>query len=213
MISSLHTLLPTATITRQAGADRYATSRLVTSGAFTSTSKAFIATGTNFPDALAAAATAGKLGAPVILVNGTASALDSATLALLTSLGITDLYLAGGTGVISPGIETSLKTRYGATHVTRLSGADRYATSVAINKFGFGTTGTPTVFLATGTGYADALAGAALAGKTGTALFVTPGTCVPTDTLTTIRDLGATTIRLLGGTNALTTHITTLSPC
>ena len=154
-------------VVRQGGADRYATSRLLVDDAFTTAATAFIATGLNFPDALAATAAAAKVGGPVILVNGTASSVDAPTASLLDDLGTTDVYIAGGTGVVSSGIEASLASVGEVADVVRLGGADRYATSLAINSTIFhdlDPVDDPQVYLAVGTGFADALAGAALAG-------------------------------------------------
>lgn len=71
-------------IRRDGGADRYATSRIVIQRAFPTGSKiAYFATGENFPDALSASAAAGKTASPVMLVNGAARAIDTATAALI----------------------------------------------------------------------------------------------------------------------------------
>ena len=211
--SAVASALPGATIRRDAGADRYATSRLIAERAFPAsvTETAFVATGLNFPDALSASAAAGSVGIPVILVKGNGTAVDLATKNLFTELGVGDVIIAGGTGVVSVAMENSLASIFGAMHVARLSGADRYATSVAINDAAF--TSARVVFIATGKGYADALAGAALAGNFGAPLFVVPGTCVPSGVLTAIDDLGAIQVVLLGGTGVLTTDVAKLAAC
>ncbi len=68
-----------ATVTRLAGADRFETARKVVDVAFPTMQKVYVASGMNFPDALSSAAAAGAAGLPVILVNGTKSALDATT--------------------------------------------------------------------------------------------------------------------------------------
>ena len=70
-----------------------------------------------------------------------------------------------------------------------------------------------TVYLAAGTGYADALAGAALAGVNDAPLFTVPGNCVPQAVLDAIDDLGATNIVLLGGIGTLSPAVGELTPC
>jgi len=206
-------LLPNATIRRDSGDDRYATSRTIAQRAFPAgaTMTAFIATGANFPDALSASAAAGVAGVPVILVDGSAAELDGPTRDLLAALGVQNTVIAGGTGVVSVGIETELLSTYGPQNVARLSGVDRYATSVAINRTRFATA--DSVFIATGLGYADALAGAALAGGTGSPLFVVPGTCVPSSAIAQFSRLGVFNVVLLGGTGALSAGVETLTPC
>jgi hypothetical protein len=101
-------VVPTATYTalsgmagsirRDAGDDRYATSRIVTANAFTSGADvAYIATGADFPDALSASAAAAHLGAPVILVPGSTVQVSTETAALLTTLGVDEAIVVGGT--------------------------------------------------------------------------------------------------------------------
>lgn len=70
------------TLLRQAGPDRYFTADAIVQYAFTTnvySSTAFIATGRNYPDALAAGPGAGLVGSPVILVDGNASSLPVAS--------------------------------------------------------------------------------------------------------------------------------------
>lgn len=196
-------------VVRMAGADRYETSRLVTADAFGSATNAFLATGTNFPDALAASAAAAHLSGPVVLVPGTASSVDQATLDLLIALGVSNVYLAGGTSVVSSAIESQLAGVFSS--VLRKAGEGRYATSIAINSL-FSPT-EDTVYLAVGTGYADALAGAALAGVQDAPLFTVPGNCVPSELLDAISGLGATKVVLLGGIGVLNTNVGNLVSC
>jgi putative cell wall-binding protein len=211
--SQLEALLPGTQVDRLGGADRYETSRVVTADAFgdTGAADAFIATGTNFPDALSASAAAGAKSAPVILVNGSAPTLDLPTLDLLDDLGVDQAYLAGGPAVVSNGILGQLAILLGDGNATRLAGPDRYGTSIAINTSVFDES--DVVYLAVGTGYADALAGAALAGKNLAPLFIVPGTCVPQLVLDAIVSFGADEVVLLGGVNALSSAVAELTPC
>lgn len=199
--AELATLAPS--IRRDAGSNRYETSRIVTERAFHAGAVVapFLATGANFPDALSASAAAGASDDPVILVNGSASGLDAPTLSLLSRYQIERLYIAGGTGVVSIGVENSAKTAYGSGNVERIAGTDRYQTSSAIMQR-FAPTSART-FVAVGTGFADALAGATLAGSTGVPLVVSRSTCVPAATLDAIASVGVTRLTLLGGTGAL----------
>ena len=69
------------------------------------------------------------------------------------------------------------------------------------------------VYLAVGTGFADALAGAALAGKNHSPMYVVPGTCVPATVLADIAETGKTDVVLLGGTDVLTKDVADLKKC
>lgn len=200
-------------IRRDAGSDRYETSRIINQNAFEvgSVGTAYFATGSNFPDALSASAAAGSIGAPVILVHGTSTFIDEATRALINSLGITSANVAGGESVVTAPLVDTLTVGTGVTSVVRLSGDDRYSTSSAINRASFDSA--PTVYFATGTGFADALAGAALAGRDGAPLYVVPSECVPTYVPTDLQALGTSQRILLGSTAALSDAVGNLTVC
>jgi putative cell wall-binding protein len=169
----------------------------------------YLATGLNFPDALSAGAAAAKAGGPVLLVNGTATGFDSATSALLSRLKPGRLILVGGTNAISAGLAAQAE-KYAAT-VTRLGGADRFETSLLVNKNAFTTAGH--AYIASGQTFPDALAGSALAGRASSPLYVTPAGCLPAPTRTHLTQLGTTKATLLGGPNALSTRLNTLTTC
>ncbi|TFC21556.1 cell wall-binding repeat-containing protein [Cryobacterium sp. MDB2-10] len=201
-----------APVARLAGADRYATSRLVASDAFGSlAATAYVATGADFPGALAAASAAARAGAPVVLVPAGGFLPDLATAALLRTLHTRTVKIAGGTADVTSLTEFWLKLQLGGASVTRYSGADRYATSAALNLNAF--TSATTVYLASGTSYQDALVGSALAGAKSAPLYLTPATCVPRATLTAITRLGATRVVLIGTATALTGDVAALKPC
>ncbi|GAB3578395.1 hypothetical protein GCM10027406_14490 [Leifsonia lichenia] len=209
VLSQLRTAAPSASVSREAGDDRFATSRSVVKGAFTSASTVYLASGTNFPDALSAGGAAGSKGAPVLLVDGAASGIDSATSALLTSLGARTVKLVGGSSVMSSGIELAL-TGAGYT-VDRLAGWDRYSTAEAVNVNTYANAST--AVLATGFGYPDALAASSWAGTTSSPLYLAPGDCVPSGVLADMGRLGVRTVTLIGGPAVLTTAVEYLTPC
>jgi len=219
VLAALESLYPGEQVHRVAGANRYETSRLISEDAFLEgpadpvapTPVAFIATGLNFPDALSASAAADKSSAPVILVDGTAGEIDAATQELLQALGVLRVYIAGGTGVVSTGIQSDLLTTFGLGNVSRLAGDDRFSTSVAINSL-FGPT-VSSAFIANGRGFADALSGAALAGLRNAPLYVTEAECVPATVLGQLDNLVVENLFLLGGTEVLRGGVEFLVPC
>lgn len=199
-------------IRRDSGSDRFETSRLIAERAFSSTgaTTAFIATGHDFPDALAASAAAASLGAPVILVDGKATSADGGSVYLMHRLGVSRIYIAGGTAVVSAGIEASLKSEFGANNVIRLAGSDRYSTSRTINATIFNSAAK--TFLAVGTNFPDSLSGAALAGVMGSPLYIVPQNCVPSDVSYDIRRFNSIPV-LLGGSGVLGDGVGRLDPC
>ena len=208
-VAQLRTIAP---VVRLAGPDRYATSRAIALNAFgTAASSAYIATGVNFPDALASGPAAAHFGGPTILVTGTAGALDAATRSALDTLNVTTTRIAGGSDVVSAGIERDLATVPGMLTVKRNSGPDRYATAAAINFDAFATTST--VYLAVGTNFPDAMAGAALAGWKNAPLYLSPTSCLERTVAPEMARFGATSLVLFGGTSVLSDNVFNLGAC
>ncbi|WP_285115419.1 cell wall-binding repeat-containing protein [Leifsonia sp. fls2-241-R2A-40a] len=209
VLAQLRAIAPGATIARAAGDDRFATSRTVVAGAFTTAGTVYLASGSNFPDALAAGGAAGAQGAPILLVDGAASSVDAATASLLSTLKAKNVELVGGTAAVSAGIATSL-THAGYT-VARLAGSDRYATAQAVNEHAY--THASTAVLATGFGFPDALSATTWAATTSSPLYLAPGSCVPRGVLADLGRLRIGTVTLIGGPAVLTASTAALTPC
>ncbi|WP_157487939.1 MULTISPECIES: cell wall-binding repeat-containing protein [unclassified Leifsonia] len=195
---TLSTLTPS--IERLGGASRYETGELLVGGAFRSSREAFIATGRDFPDALAASAAAGKLGAPVFLIDGVLPGVGQSTYTLLERLGVKTVRIAGGSAAVSDAIESQVSSRGYA--VKRHEGQDRYLTAAAINDAVFRTSPTQplaTAFIATGSDFADALPGAALAGGLRSPLYITRAQCIPQPAAIAINELQPISRVILGG--------------
>lgn len=200
-----------APVERWYGADRYATSREIARRAFGASSApiAYIATGAGFADALSAGAAGANIGAPVILVPGAETAVDGETATLLRDLAVTEARIAGGTGVVSGGMAASIDGV--VPTVRRLSGADRYGTSLAINADVFA--GAPTAIVVSGLNFPDALGGSVLAGKRGSPMYISPPTCVPAGIAEHVVGLSVKEITLLGGSGALGSGVAQLQRC
>jgi putative cell wall-binding protein len=203
----------TTTIRRDYGPTRYETSQAITRSAFSlgDSTVAYVATGNGFADALSAASAAGSAGAPVILIDGSKSSVDSSTLALLSSLGVTTLRIVGGVASISNAIETQLRATPGITSVVRLGGANRYVVSGGVNRNAF--TASETAFLASGLNYPDALSGAPIAGAQSSPLYIVPPECVPANVLVDLASFGVNHVVILGGTGGLSPAVEILSSC
>jgi putative cell wall-binding protein len=88
--------------------------------------------------------------------------------------------------------------------VTRWSGADRYGTSAAISRAAYPSgVGSGVVYVATGTNFPDALAAAAVAGRSGSPLLLVDPASVPGVIATEIRRIAPTRVVVLGGTSAV----------
>ena len=83
----------------------------------------------------------------------------------------------GGASVVSDAVLASIAALLPGATVTRLAGPDRYATSAAVA--GTFVTGVPVVYVASGLGFADALAAAAAAGSMGSPMVLTMPESLP----------------------------------
>jgi len=94
-----------------AGGDRFATSALVAEKFFSSPTEVGVATGSNFPDALAGAGAMAIAGGPVLLSDP--FVLPSADALYMTNeaASITQAFLFGGTASLSNGIATTVSNQ------------------------------------------------------------------------------------------------------
>ncbi|MFK4728475.1 cell wall-binding repeat-containing protein [Agromyces mediolanus] len=188
--------------TRLAGASRYDTAISVSKRYAPGVPAVFVATGTNFPDALSAAAAAALLGGPLLLTTPTE--LPGAVAAEIARLAPERIYVVGGTGAVSNGVMRTLK---GIAPTQRLEGSGRYETGRAIVSELFASA--DTVFLATGASFPDALAATGAAGAQQAPVLLVPGTAKSLDsaTLSVIAGLGASEVVLVGGTAVVSSGI------
>ena len=129
-----------------------------------------IASGTSFADALSAGPWAWKTSTPIILAGSDGRLSSEAVNAIKRRGDISRVLFVGGESVVSDAIKNQLGDGY--TYV-RKGGADRYETSALMAEFSCENGldwHAPVV--ATGTDFADALAGAPLAGKVGSPLLL-----------------------------------------
>jgi serine protease len=117
-------------VTRVFGSDRYATAAAISHATFPGgAGLVYVATGGNYPDALAAGAAAAKNSAPILLVSQ--NGLPGATAAELGRLHPSQILVMGGPGAVSDAVVNQLAGF--ASSVQRISGSDRYATAVALS--------------------------------------------------------------------------------
>jgi putative cell wall-binding protein len=158
---------------RISGADRYATAVNVSVEGWEQSDVAVIATGKNFPDALSATPLAYKNDAPLLLTD--TNTLPQSVKEELIDLEVKSVILIGGTSVISSNVENEIKS-LGISAVTRISGADRYETSVNIAKQ---VGNSASVVVATGESFADALSIAPIAAQLEMPILLTKKDSVP----------------------------------
>ncbi|GAB6153112.1 cell wall-binding repeat-containing protein [Desulfosporosinus burensis] len=153
------------------GWDQYGTAAAIARVADPSSKQAFLVNGERFPDALSISSYAAAKGIPILLTRS--DVLPPETAEILGELGISQVTLIGGKAVIKDTIEDQLSKLPNPVKVAaRYAGYDQYETNtVVLNQLPFDTS---SVYVATGENFPDALAGAALAGKSNAPILLLP---------------------------------------
>ena len=194
-------------VTRISGPDRYASAAAVSAATFSSASTVYVAGGALFPDALAGAPAAYDEDAPLLLVD--VSSVPSSTADEIRRLGATRAVILGGTASVDANAESQLRSIAG--DVVRLAGDDRHATSVAVSARAFSSA--KIAYLASGAGYANALAAGPAAALAPGPVLVVRANCVPPSVDTELNRLNPDRIVLLGGSGALGTGVERRTLC
>ena len=193
-------------IARLWGPNRFGTAAAVSSAVFEpGVPVVFVATGENFPDALAAGPEAALAGGPIVLVER--DGVPEETAVELTRLAPERIVLLGGEAAVSAGVEATLGA-FTEGPVERVWGADRYGTAAALSASRY-TPGVDVVFVATGETYPDALTGGAAAAATGGPVLLTRRGEIPDVTAAELTRLVPGRIVLFGGTAAVSADVET----
>ena len=163
-----------------------------------------------FADALSVSAAAAVKGAPIVYLttNGALNADTAAYLADLKKAGsVKNAYVIGGTSVISDDMATKAANALGLAKATRVAGANRFETCVAVNEKFADVLGGDMLCVATGMDFPDALAGGVYAAKKKAPLFLINGK-VKTPSLNDkqkafLKVKGADSITAFGGTSVV----------
>lgn len=166
VLDSIRALVPSASVNRIWGSTSIDTARAI----YTSRQNlwgdiAIIVRGDAFEDAVSIAPYAYANHYPIFQVAGPTVGLDSATLNSIANGGFSKVIIIGGRGALSAQVETQLQGRgFASNQLERWYGSTSYDTSavIAVNSgLSFNN-----MAVATAKGFSDALAGAALCGKT-----------------------------------------------
>lgn len=172
-------------VSRLAGQDRYETAAKISQSNWDTADAAVLVSGQSFADALSAAPFAKLKDAPVLLTSS--NTLNINTKDELSRLKVRTVYIIGGTGVVSNSVEDSLRNM--KIVVKRISGSDRYATSLAVAKQ---ISGPKQVFIASGEGFADGLSVSSYAALSGSPILLTNGKELSSDILQYVKGSGST---------------------
>lgn len=191
---------PAEKIGRIAGASRWETAARLSASAFEpGVGTVYLATGRNFPDALAAGPIAAIQGAPILLTEKTL--LPEATAAEIERLQPGRIVLLGGTGAIAEAVAGQAKALIPGP-VERIAGISRYDTAANLSASAF-PDGAGTVYLAVGTNFPDALGAGAAAAKDRAPILLTDRDVLPVWTSAELERLAPSRVIVLGGTGAI----------
>ena len=183
-----------------AGTDRFATAAAVASAVQPSTGgTVLLATGANYPDALAAGPVAAKLNAPILLVHG--STVPQATKDALTRLRPSRIIIIGGLPAVPSAAERTVAGLAPSARIERVAGADRHETAAKLATQFF--PGASEVFVATGWNFPDALSAGATAAMRGAPILLGTGRGLTARTWTALSSLRPDKLWLVGGSNVL----------
>lgn len=164
-------------------------------GQFDSVERVFVATGANYPDALSAAARAGALDSPVLLVRQ--HEIPAATAAALDALAPSQITVLGGEGAVDQSVVDELRDW---APTWRTGGLNRWITSAWLFAE---VADAETVYVASGANWPDALAGGAKAGSDHEPLLLTRPDRVPPVIMSALERLDPDRVVVLGGTSAV----------
>lgn len=194
--------------TRVFGENRYKTSYQVADQlkkklGNTQFSSIVLASGRNYPDALAGSYLSCMMEAPILLVDNSSQAQITELQSYIKNNLDADgkVYMLGGTGVLPLSLEKTLIAS--GYMVIRLGGADRYETNMKILTETAAMSSSNEIIICTGTGFADSLSAAAL-GKP-ILLVKSSLTDEQKEYLSSIK--GTKTFCIIGGTGAVSNGI------
>jgi putative cell wall-binding protein len=185
---------------RLAGESRFDTAAAVAALA-PDPSTVFVASGERFPDALAASSPAAMAGHPILLTGR--DRLPEATRAFLAPPArlVRTVLVVGGTAAVSDAVVLAIRAQLPAAEVVRLAGESRFDTAAVVAARFFPQA--PTVAVASGERFPDALAGGRHAAARGAPLLLTSGTAVPGPQLAQVRAWASEQSVVYGGLGAV----------
>jgi len=156
----------------------------------------YVATGQNFPDALAGGPAAFLEEGPVVLV--TRDEVTTPTEAVLRELAPQRIVVLGGNDAVSAQVGMRLE-EFTDGPVERRAGQNRFDTAAIIARESFAETATSTVYVTTGAKFPDALATVPLTGQEPGAILLVELDRIPAETEAILGELSPDRIVIVGG--------------
>lgn len=193
---------------RAAGETRYATmASLLPKAPWKAGRTVVLASGSNYPDALAAASLAGAYDAPIILTEPNSLSVDAAD--MIEQLSPKVIYVVGGEAAVSKAaVDTAAYYAADGCKVFRIAGDTRLETSLAIAKrVRQKSAASDTLIVATGFNYADALSISPFAFAYKSPIFLCGSNGLSDDAVSFISEAGFKNAIIVGGTAVVPEHV------
>ncbi|MBC2580824.1 cell wall-binding repeat-containing protein [Clostridium sp. DJ247] len=188
---------------RLSGSNRYDTSSAIVTKGWTQSDYAILVNSQNFPDAITSSPLAKKYNAPILLTDP--NALTDSTKQKLQQLGVKNVFIIGGTGVVSNDVGNTLEGMGISTK--RIWGQDRYETSVNVAKE-LGTS--KGVFVVSGQTWEDALSVAPIADKLSYPIILTGSNQVSDTVINFVNNQVKANngeVNVVGGTDTINSNV------
>ncbi|MDR1565433.1 MAG: cell wall-binding repeat-containing protein [Oscillospiraceae bacterium] len=186
----------TVTVSRIQGDNRYSTAVEIAKTLYKikAFDKVYVANGNDFPDALAAGPAAALDGCPILFTSSSDQIkLNSDTAAYINSIDVKSSVVLGGSSSVAEAVMNRLPSP------TRLSGGERYSTSVAIYNANKPLFTANAAAVASGANFPDALAGSAYAAKIGAPLLLVNNKSVNAAVKAALADIQPDAVYIFGG--------------
>lgn len=187
---------PEPKIDTLSGLDRYKTAVQVSQAGFSNAETAILVRSDDFPDALSAGPLAYALNAPILLTK--TNVLNYDTEQELARLKVKHIILLGGESAINTSVEAALAGS--GYQVSRIQGANRFETAVAVGNQVIEKNGTAgSIILTSSSAFADALSAGSYASKEGYPILLTNGTVMNPVNTSFLTSHGIKNITIVGG--------------
>ena len=184
-------------VKRISGVDRYLTATSIAKTGWEKSDVVVLATGIDFPDALAGGPLAYMHNAPILLTQPTK--LNADTKSEIIRLKAKKVIILGSTGAVSAGIEKELKAM--GLSVERIGGENRFETAALIAK----KLPSSKVVISNGFNFPDVLSVSAYASKNGIPILLTRTDQLPEETKQGL--VGKTSSIVIGGTGVISNQV------
>ena len=190
-------------VSRLSGDNRYGTAVEASQKGWESSDVAILARGDDYADALAGVPLAKMHDAPLLLTQS--DRLTAVTQEELERLGVSTVYVLGGTTAINDDVKSALEEM--DIEVTRISGGNRAETAVAIAEELIGDSNVDQAVVVNGYNFPDALSVASYAAIEGLPILITQEDTLSKATAEALTELGITETLVIGGSVAISDEV------